>query len=406
MYKQQDIGHVSFSFGTYAFETNLIVFGSAILCCLFITLLANESYRYIKNIYHSFGIKRQKRLTEKAQVSLTKGLIEYAEGRFTEAEKILLQHVKHSDNLLVTYLTAARAAQQLHAYDRRDEYLQQALLEAPDADVSIGLTKAELQLAHNQNEQALATLTHLNTLCENHAYVLTLLANTYKHLQDWDSLKIILPQLKKHSNLSAESFLTFEVTVCNGQLTKLAKEPNDDGSNDQLLISFWKDTSQHLKNIPDVIEHYVKQLIQAGAGNEAEEVLRLYINKNWQESSIILYSELNVAVDNKQLEMAEDWLKDHPHNTYLLLSLGNMCISRSLWGKARSYFEASLSTDPMPKTYLKLARLLEEEINEPEAAQEYYRQGLLLLVDDGNEDVLEKTETTEEEEPQLKIVKS
>lgn len=406
MYKQQDIGHVSFRFGAYAFETNLIVFSSAILLGLFLVLLTNESYRFIKNSYYNLGKKRQERLTEKAHLSLTKGLIEYAEGRFEEAEKILLQQVKHSDNALLTYLTAARAAQQLGAHDRRDEYLLKAHVEVPDADLAIGLTKAELQLAHDQNEQALATLTHLNAVCENHAYVLTLLANTYKHLQDWDNLKSILPQLKKHNNLSAESFLSFEIAVCNGQLTKFAKAISSDDSGSQPLVDFWKDTSPHLKIIPEVIEHYVKQLLQTGDSSEAEDVLRHYINKNWQASSIILYSELDVVVDNKQLEMAESWLQDHPHDAYLLLALGNMCISRSLWGKARSYLEASLSTDPMPKTYLKLARLLEEEMNEPEAAQEYYRQGLLLLIDDCHKDLLEKIEVPEEEEPQLKIVKS
>ena len=404
MFKQQDIGHVSLRFGAYAFETNLIVFSSAILLGLFLVLLTNESYRFIKNSYYNLGKKRQERLTEKAHLSLTKGLIEYAEGRFEEAEKILLQQVKHSDNALLTYLTAARAAQQLGAHDRRDEYLLQAHVEAPDADLAIGLTKAELQLAHDQNEQALATLTHLNAVCENHAYVLTLLANTYKHLQDWDNLKSILPQLKKHNNLSAESFLSFEIAVCNGQLSQFAKAISGEDSGSQPLVDFWKDTSAHLKIIPEVIEHYVKQLLQTGDASEAEDVLRHYINRNWQASSIILYSELDVVVDNKQLEMAESWLQDHPHDAYLLLALGNMCISRSLWGKARSYLEASLSTDPMPNTYLKLARLLEEEMNEPQAAQEHYRQGLRLLTDDCHEDLLDKIEIPEEEH-QLKIVK-
>lgn len=406
MYKQQDIGHVSFRFGDYTFETNLIVFSSAFLLCLFLVLLTNESYRFVKNSYYNLGKKRQERLTEKAHISLTNGLIEYAEGRFIEAEKILLQQVKHSDSPLLTYLTAARAAQQLGAYDRRDDYLLKAHVAAPDADLAIGLTKAELQLAHDQNEQALATLTHLNAVSENHAYVLTLLANTYKHLQDWDNLKSILPQLKKHNIFSAESFLSFEIAVCNGQLSKLAKAVNSDSSGSQPLIDFWKETPLHLKIIPEIIENYVKQLLLADDAKEAENVLRHYINKNWHASSIILYSDLDVVVDNKQLEMAESWLQDHPHDAYLLLALGKMCISRSLWGKARNYLEVSISTDPMPKTYLKLARLLEEEMNEPEAAQEYYRKGLLLLVEDCNEDSLKKTEATEDEEPLLKIVKS
>lgn len=407
MYQQNDLGYVSFRFAGSTFETNLVVFGAALLCCLFVVLVLLKAYHYIEKLFKYLVNKRHKHLQEKARLSLSQGLIQYAEGQFEQAEKSLVQQLKYSDNHLASYLSAARAAQQLGAHERRDEYLSKALLEAPDADVAISLTKAELQLAHNQNEQALATLTQLQQLQENHTYVLTLLANTYKHLQDWDGLASILPQLKKHGNLSAESYLVFETQVCNGQISNLAKNANINNTSSQPLIDYWQSAPHHLKVLPEVIEHYAKQLISINAAGEAEKELRLYLNKHWQESTIILYSELDVMVDNKQLEMAESWLKDHQNNAYLLLALGKMCISRSLWGKARNYLEASISINPMPSNYLILARLLEEHMHEDEAAQEYYRQGLHLLAGDYGEDVLEKkAHDFERETPQLKIVKT
>ncbi len=402
MYQQKDLGQVSISFAGSSFETNLVVLGAAFLSAAFIILVLIKTWHFIKDLVISIGGKRKTRLSKKARISLSQGLIEYAEGRFDQSEKILLQQVKYSENRLLVYLSAARAAQQLGAHDRRDEYLRKAHMEAPGADIAIGLTKAELQLAHGQNEQALATLTQLNKLSPNHTYVLTLLANTYKHLQDWDNLKEILPALKKYGILSAESFLTFEVIVCKGQLCNIAKNKNG-----QLLISFWNSTPHHLKAMPDVVEQYAKQLITVDATGEAEKTLRLYLNKNWEESSIVLYSELDVMVDNKQLEMVEAWLKDHQHNACLLLALGKMCMSRSLWGKAKSYLEASIAINPMPENYLKLARLLEEHMDEPAAAQEYYRQGLHLLAGDYGLEVLEKTANDfERESPQLQIVKT
>ncbi len=399
MYQHRDLGLVSFSFVGFSFQTNLVVFGAAALCAIFAVLVLIKLWELIKNLFIYFGSRRKQRLTEKAHTSLTQGFIEYAEGRFEHSEKILLQHVKYSDNRLLVYLTAARAAQQLGAHERRDEYLRKAHLEAPGADIAIGLTKAELQLAHDQLEQALATLQQINSLSENHPYVLTLLATTYKHLQDWDSLKKILPALKKHGKMSAENFLAFEVAVCEGQLTKLAR--NDDSS---LLIDFWNETPRHIKDIPRVTEKYARLLISVMAAGEAESVLRHYLDRNWHESTIILYSELDVMVDNSQLEAAEAWLEDHQQNAWLLLALGKMCISRSLWGKARNYIEASISIRPMPENYLKLARLLEEHMDEPAAAQEYYRQGLHLLAGDYGEDVLSKD--FERETPQLKVVKT
>lgn len=399
MYQHKDLGLVSFSFVGFSFQTNLVVFGAAALCGLFAVLVLIKFWELIRNLFIYFGSRRKQRLTEKAHGSLTQGFIEYAEGRFEHSEKILLQHVKYSDNRLLVYLTAARAAQQLGAHERRDDYLRKAHLEAADADIAIGLTKAELQLAHDQFEQALATLEQINSLSVNHPYVLTLLASTYKQLQDWDNLKQILPALKKHGRLPAENFLAFEVAVCIGQLTNLA------GSQDSsLLINYWDETSGHLKVIPQVIEQYARLLISVNAAGEAETVLRHYLDKNWHESTIILYSELDVMVDNKQLEAAEDWLEDHQQNPWLLLALGKMCMTRSLWGKARNYLEASISIRPMPENYLKLARLLEEHMSEPAAAQEYYRQGLHLLAGDYGEDVLSKD--FERETPQLMVVKT
>jgi HemY protein len=226
-----------------------------------------------------------------------------------------------------------------------------------------------------------------------------LLADTYRHLRDWDNLEQILPALKKHSKLSADNFLAFEIAVCIGQLTDLAR--NLDSS---LLINFWNDAPSHLKIIPKVIEQYARLLISVNAAGESEKVLRHYLDKHWHESTIILYSELDVMVDNSQLEAAEAWLEDHQQNAWLLLALGKMCMSRTLWGKARNYLEASISIRPMPENYLKLARLLEEHMEEPAAAQEYYRQGLHLLAGDYGEEVLSKD--FERETPQLMVVKT
>ena len=86
-----------------------------------------------------------------------------------------------------------------------------------------------------------------------------------------------------------------------------------------------------------------------------------------------------MLADNKQLETAQDWLQQHQHNPYLLFTLAKMCILRSLWGKARNYREASISIAPMPQTYLLLATLLEEHMDEISLAQSHYKQGLLLL---------------------------
>lgn len=402
MYTQQDIGFINIGFGDYKLETSLLVFGSALLAALFCFLLLFRILSLFKKAVDYFGTRRKTRLAEKARDALSNGLIELAEGRFDKAEKLLLQQVKHSDNALLAYLAAARAAQQQGAHERRDEYLRKAHENTPTAEIAIGLTKAELQLAHGQHEQALATLTHLYQLAPRHAYVLTLLGKTYQRLSDWTKLKDLLLDIKKQGILSTDKNLELEVETWQGLLSNHSSLQNY-----EQLAECWNSVPHHLKTIPDMVEHYARILIKTGASGEAEEVLRQYLNSAWHESTIILYSELDVLVENKQLEAAETWLKDHQHNAYLLLALGKMCVGRSLWGKARSYFDASISVSPMPESYLQLAMLLEDHMNEPKQAQENYRQGLHLLIGDCGKKALEKSAIDfqrETPQPHLKVV--
>jgi HemY protein len=61
----------------------------------------------------------------------------------------------------------------------------------------------------------------------------------------------------------------------------------------------------------------------------------------------------------------------------LLLSLGRLCRAQKLWGKARSFLEASLATLPTHAGHLELACLL-EELDELPLAQHHYREAALL----------------------------
>ena len=124
-------------------------------------------------------------------------MIELSEGRWRQAERDLLRYVEHSDTPLLNYLAAARAGQQQHAYERRDEYLHLAQSSMPSADVAVALTQAELQLAHQQHEQALATLTRLRAIAPRHTYALRLLVRVYQRLEEWEELRKLLARGEK-----------------------------------------------------------------------------------------------------------------------------------------------------------------------------------------------------------------
>jgi len=374
MYIKQDTGLLQLQFAQYSFETDLLKAGTALLAVVIIFILLSSIYSVLKKFAGLFGSKRRQRLANLARQSLEQGLIELAEGRFDKAEKLFLHKITHNENALLCYLSAARAAQKQGAHDRRDDYLRKAHRSTPTADIAIGLTQAELQFSHEQYEQALATLNSLHKLSPKHAYVIYLLAKTYDKLRDWDKLRSLMPDLQKLNVLPPEKILPLEISTWKG-LYSSCTGPDVV----EQLTQYGKDTPKHLKGLPEIVEHYAATLLENGAESDAEQVLRNHLNNSWDESTVILYSELNVLGDNKQLENADDWLQQHQHNPYLLFSLGKMCLLRSLWGKARSYLEASLSIKPMPQTYLVLAQLLEEHMDEAALAQDYYKRGLHLL---------------------------
>lgn len=383
MYSRNDLGLMQISFAEYSYQANLLEVGTGLLALFFAFLLLSSALQLLQKLALRFGEKKTQRLAAKAQHSLEQGLIDVSEGRYAKAEKILLQKIEHNENALLAYLTAARAAQHQGAYERRDDYIRQALKSSPDAYIAIGLTQAELQIDHNQFEQAVATLNRLNELSPQHAYVLQLLATTHRKLAEWDSLRTLLPDFQKTGAIYGEKLLLLSIETWCGLISQRAKTGNID-----MLTQLWEEAPRNMKLTPEVLEHYASELIELHASGEAELVLRDYLSKHWEESTVMLYAELDVMVTDKQISMVEDWLQDHQHNEYLLLALGKMYISKNDWSKARNYLEASLSVRPLPATYLKLAQLLEDHMEERHQAQEYYRQGLHMLSGDYGEAAL------------------
>ena len=402
MYTNNDLGMMQVSFAEYYYEASLLEVGAGALALLFAVLLLSYSFKQFKKFAEQFGEKRIERLEEKARHSLEQGLIELSEGRFDKAETILLRKVEHNENALLAYLAAARAAHCQGAHDRRDDYIRHAHQSAPDADIAIGLTQTELQMEHNQFEQALATLKHLNTMSPQHPYVLKLLAQTHYKLADWESLRELLPDVKKTGAMRDDKLLSLEIDTWCGLI-------NDRGRTGdiELLTQLWDAVPSKIKAIPEVIEYYAAELIKLHAAGEAEQVLRDYLSNNWVESSVMLYSELDVMASEQQINIVEGWLQDHQHNEYLLYALGKMCISKDMWSQARTYLEASLSVKPMPVTYLKLAQLMEDHLENHHQAQEYYRQGLHMLCGDYGEAALANAENDFQRvimKPELRVI--
>lgn len=364
---RKDSGYALLSWDVWAVEMSLVTL-------LLITLLLFASvYLLIRLVARIFEMpthlhdRLHRHRTRRAQQSLTRGLLQLAEGEWEKSEHSLVQHAEQSETPLLNYLFAARAAQSQGAHERRDTYIRLAHKHMPSADIAVSLTQAELQLADEQLEQALATLIHLRGIAPRHHYVLRLVAQLYERLGEWNQLLELLAELRKYKVLDNEQLSQLEIR------TYTALQDNAAGK--ESLDQVWQKTPKILRQNPQLLLNYATHLHEMNQDPIAEPLLRHSIEKAWNQRLVLLYGQLDGENSKQQLNCAEALLEQQPHNPVLLLALGRLSLKDRLWGKAKTYLEASIGASGPVEAYHELGQLL-ESMSEPDKALVVYRDGI------------------------------
>jgi HemY protein len=365
-----DAGYVLIAVGPWTGEMSLAVLVVLVLVAfalLYYTLrLLGGASRLPQRVRGWSGRRR----ALKARRGLTEGLLAYAEGDWTQAERRLLQRADDSETPLLHYLSAARAAQAQGADDRRDHYLRLAHETLPDAALAIGLTQAELQLEHNQLEQAEATLDPLLRKAPRHRQVLKLQMRLLLELGAWPRLAALLPELRRRRAIPASEYTVLELKV-HGELLDQAAESVE------TLREAWQRVPKDLRANELLVRTYVGHLVRHDRGDLAEPLLREALNRQMNDHLARLYGLVEGGNSARQLEVAEGWLAGDPRNAVLLLTVGRLAVRNKLWGKARSAFEGSLAAAPSVEAQRELGALL-EHLGEHEAAAACYREAARL----------------------------
>ena len=134
-----------------------------------------------------------------------------------------------------------------------------------------------------------------------------------------------------------------------------------------------------LQAVTDLRRLSLHGLQQRGAA--AEQALQKALEREWDHGLIEAYGRFQSREATTQLTRAEKWLDDYGHDEQLLLALGRISLRARLWGKAQGYFEASIGARATPSACLELAQLLEKQLQQPDKAVKFYRQGLRLCLE-------------------------
>ncbi len=370
LFAQRDPGYVQISYADWSAESSLSLFVLALIIGFF---LFHISLRLLTGTWHlprRLRYWKRHRRTLRSQRRTNHGLIALAEGNWSRAERLLSRAAKTSDTPLINYLGAARAAQKQGAEQLRDQYLSDAYQSMPEAELAVGLTQVEVQLSQGQTEQALASLRHLRTIAPRHGYVLYLLKKLYEKLESWDDLYELLPELRRHHVLDSKEYEALEKRLHRVRLASASGTVES-------LQQYWEEIPKTLRHQPDMIHDYATQLKRLGTEDKAEEELRDYLKKTWDPQLIRLFGLVRGADLDQQLATAEQWLKQHDSHPELLLACARISLYNKLWGKARSYLEASLGAEERAETCRELGNLL-QQMGETERAAAYFQQGLEL----------------------------
>lgn len=274
-------------------------------------------------------------------------------GDWDRAEKRLRQAAVKSEAPLLNYLLAARAAHAAGDPQKAERYLGLAADQTKATDPSVLLTRAELQLLSARPGDALDTLDSLSQAASRYPVALRLRIEATRNLRQWRAVLGLIADARRAQALSSERLDELENEACIGLLEQAA-EPGNDVST---VMSQWRDFPARLRRNSHLLGRYCVLLSGREQGGHAEQLLRDRLKKHWESNLVILYGQVDGEDPRKQLVVAEAWLREHPNDAALLLTLGRLCLKNHLWGKARDYLEDSVQREPSAEGCAELGRL-------------------------------------------------
>ncbi|MGO2451318.1 heme biosynthesis protein HemY [Pseudomonas taetrolens] len=374
----EDAGYVLIAYKNFRYESSL---WATLALMVILGLLLWGIKLLVELVTASTGLVNpwsRRNRSRRVQIAIEQGQMDLAEGRWASAQKHLARAAEAERQPLLFYLGAARAANEQGRYDESDNLLERALERQPQAELAIALSHAQLQVDRADTEGALSTLQAMHERHPHNVQVLRQLQRLHQQRGDWAALIRLLPELRKDKVLPANELAELERRAWGQNLNLAAQREAGGDAGLQSLTRAWQQLSSAQRQEPTLVLAYAEQLRQLGAQAEAEEVLRGALKRQYDSHLVRLYGLLRGSDPVKQLQTAEGWLKAHPGDASLLLTLGRLCLQNSLWGKARDYFESSLKVERNPETCAELARLL-AQLGDTARSNQLFQEGLNLL---------------------------
>jgi HemY protein len=292
------------------------------------------------------------------------------EGRFVRAEKLASKAIDLGAAPGLAGLLAARAAQRLRDFGRRDQWLERSKQGDGEWRVAQAMTKAEFLLDERRFDEARSVLRESHAHGPRHVAALFLMLRAEQGMSNWEEVLRTANALEKHGAMPAEALDSVRTAA---HVALLTSRPDREG-----LARQWESTPRSERVRPRIAAAAARAFMQLGDCRRAHRIIEEALERDWDGTLALLYGECADKDALERLERAEEWLKDRPGEAELLLTLGRLCVQRELWGKAQSYLEASLATQPTQAAHIALAKLY-EQLGRPAEAGRHFRASADLV---------------------------
>ena len=368
----QDTGFVVIGIHGQVLRTSLAFFAVVLLLTVVVLYVVIRVGRKIWRAPRDLHVWNARRRQSKALTSLSKGFLALAQGDWKTAEKTLTNGATRSDQPLVYYLGAARAAQALHEGERRDKYLQLARSQGQEAEVAVLLAEAEVQWQAGELDAMRKTLDRLQNTSVERERVQRLELSYHRSCRQWPQVLETLNELAKTGALNGAEQTRLETEAVAAML-----QPGGIYAKPDVMLRVWEQLPKQRRKQPQLIAIYCRALMHGGQHDTAEGLVRGALKKGWHADLTRLYGEIKSSDGLDQIKFLEDRLPEHVGDPVLLLAIGRLCARQGLWGKARSYLEDLIEKHPTPDAYRLLAEA-QEQLGDREAALRSHRKGLML----------------------------
>lgn len=320
---------------------------------------------YIQRLPASVRTYKEGKRLKDGHAALLTSLHAITEGHYAAAEKSAARALELGEDPALSALIAARASHKMHQKGQRDYYLAEAERLAPHAAVARLLTQAELLLDDRQYMHALEVLHRLEKIEPRHVGAMLLELKVQLRLEQWEKVLSVLQQLERCEGIASWQAREYRQQAYLQILNRYVSDP-------QGLLAYWKAIPEEDRLSARLAQAGAHSFNAIGNGDQAYEIVAMSLTKQWDTELAGMIGDCASSKATEQLQQAENWLLSHEGDANLLLSLGKLCIRLSLWGKAQSYLEASISVKPTATAHLMLAKMLEGR-GETNDAFKHYR---------------------------------